>query len=90
VQDAWARCSEVSAWADCRFQHRQFVFDHEPYQLQAYAPVAVDEPVAECDDLGPRDIICIANGGRQTTGGFADDLEVPHHRVLEVSRPPAT
>src|ERR1700733_3789581 len=59
------------------------MLDHVPYQVQVDTPVAVDKPVAECDDPGPGYGAVLPLGGGQTAGGLADDLEIPHHRVLD-------
>jgi hypothetical protein len=66
-----------------RFQCRQFVLNHVPHELQVDAPVPVDDPVAESYDPGPGNVSCVVQGRRQAAGGFADDLEVSHHRILD-------
>ena len=60
------------------------MLDHVPYQMKVDAPVTVDEPIAECDDLGPGDSAVLAQDGESRfCGGLTNDLEIPDHRVLD-------
>ena len=67
---------------NCPLNSRELVVDHIPQDVYVDPEVFVDEDVPEPGDLLPLDLATASPEiGWEALDGFADDFEVPHHRV---------